>query len=588
MCRCALCYVVYCVSVTCPDATNPQSTPLSERVSFLEGKGMTKEEIQEAIERHQNGGTATSTTSIVQTVAPQQQQLPTAAPMMMSAAAPIQMMQRRARYPAYVRVLWTVSSLVGAASILTFLWNYAVQSGYIPWLRPMPPLLEAAKVQEEKEQEAKKDEALLAELSSVSSAIQKQTEELSKLSSSLDEKERDLQSKTLLTTQISSALAEQSNAQSIAELKAEISTLKTLLLSKKAENSDESNVKLEKEGNGHTKKQSVTTIGSNNTEAATTSGNSQQPSVVPQVSKAERMEMALKKLRTENSLEQLKLAAGILSMYVKNLVENPDVPRYRRIAPGNANFKQKIEPLKHHEELLKSIGFETTGLNMEWKWHTASKTTGAFDENIAILRALLKALQSLTNPKSSSNLSLEEIARASLEEFFAEQDKKKQEVASATTTTSTIITSNTVEEKRPAVQSSKSMFGAPSGSTSTSLDAFMARLEQQTSVNSIANADVNMKTSSSNTVAASAAAARDGEEKMPVAVASSISPTVTAGGPSYPESFKEVMDLIQKGETVPGIRDIEDKLSVDSSELLSQQMNAGEAAAAKPWEKIKA
>ncbi|ETM01393.1 hypothetical protein, variant [Phytophthora nicotianae] len=567
---------------------NVQSTPLSERVSFLEGKGMTKEEIQEAIERHQNGGTATSTTSIVQTVAPQQQQLPTAAPMMMSAAAPIQMMQRRARYPAYVRVLWTVSSLVGAASILTFLWNYAVQSGYIPWLRPMPPLLEAAKVQEEKEQEAKKDEALLAELSSVSSAIQKQTEELSKLSSSLDEKERDLQSKTLLTTQISSALAEQSNAQSIAELKAEISTLKTLLLSKKAENSDESNVKLEKEGNGHTKKQSVTTIGSNNTEAATTSGNSQQPSVVPQVSKAERMEMALKKLRTENSLEQLKLAAGILSMYVKNLVENPDVPRYRRIAPGNANFKQKIEPLKHHEELLQSIGFETTGLNMEWKWHTASKTTGAFDENIAILRALLKALQSLTNPKSSSNLSLEEIARASLEEFFAEQDKKKQEVASATTTTSTIITSNTVEEKRPAVQSSKSMFGAPSGSTSTSLDAFMARLEQQTSVNSIANADVNMKTSSSNTVAASAAAARDGEEKMPVAVASSISPTVTAGGPSYPESFKEVMDLIQKGETVPGIRDIEDKLSVDSSELLSQQMNAGEAAAAKPWEKIKA
>ncbi|ETK94905.1 hypothetical protein, variant [Phytophthora nicotianae CJ01A1] len=567
---------------------NVQSTPLSERVSFLEGKGMTKEEIQEAIERHQNGGTATSTTPIVQTAVPQQQQLPTAAPMMMSAAAPIQMMQRRARYPAYVRVLWTVSSLVGAASILTFLWNYAVQSGYIPWLRPMPPLLEAAKVQEEKEQEAKKDEALLAELSSVSSAIQKQTEELSKLSSSLDEKERDLQSKTLLTTQISSALAEQSNAQSIAELKAEISTLKTLLLSKKAENSDESNVKLEKEGNGHTKKQSVTTIGSNNTEAATTSGNSQQPSVVPQVSKAERMEMALKKLRTENSLEQLKLAAGILSMYVKNLVENPDVPRYRRIAPGNANFKQKIEPLKHHEELLKSIGFETTGLNMEWKWHTASKTTGAFDENIAILRALLKALQSLTNPKSSSNLSLEEIARASLEEFFAEQDKKKQEVASATTTTSTIITSNTVEEKRPAVQSSKSMFGAPSGSTSTSLDAFMARLEQQTSVNSIANADVNMKTSSSNTVAASAAAARDGEEKMPVAVASSISPTVTAGGPSYPESFKEVMDLIQKGETVPGIRDIEDKLSVDSSELLSQQMNAGEAAAAKPWEKIKA
>ncbi|KAF4037210.1 PUB domain-containing protein [Phytophthora infestans] len=566
---------------------NVQSTPLSERVSFLEGKGMTKEEIQEAIERHQNGGTATTTTQSVQPPGQQQQQFTTAAPMMMTAAAPMQMMQRRPKYPPYVRVLWTVSSLVGAASILTFLWNYAVQSGYISWLRPMPPLLEAAKVKEEKEQEAKKDEALLAQLSSVSAAIQKQTAELAKLSSSLDEKERDMQSKTLLTAQISSSLAEQGNAQSIAELKAEISTLKALLLSKKAENSGESHAELVKE----TKKQRVSAATGNiATEATATSVNPQQPPVVLQASKAERMEKALKKLRTENSLEQLKLAAGILSMYVKNLVENPDVPRYRRIAPGNANFKQKIEPLKHHEELLKSIGFEMAGLNMEWKWHTASKTTGAFDENIAILRALLKALQSLTNPKSSSSLSLEEIAHASLEEYFA--DKKKQDVASTTTTTTTVTTSSTTEEKRQAVHSSKSMFSAPSESASTSLDAFMARLEQQTSVSSIANVETSMKKEfssfSSDPIAASEVASADDEEKMPVPVASSISPTVTAGGPSFPESFKEVMDLIQKGETVPGIRDIEDKLSVDSSALLSQQMKADEAVAAKPWEKIKA
>jgi hypothetical protein len=103
-------------------------------VSFLENKGMTKEEIQEAIERHQNGEVASSAAATTQS-AMQQQQLATAAPMVMTAAAPMQqMMQHRARYPAYVRVLWTVSSLVGAASILTFLWNYAVQLGYIPWL----------------------------------------------------------------------------------------------------------------------------------------------------------------------------------------------------------------------------------------------------------------------------------------------------------------------------------------------------------------------------------------------------------------------------------------------------------------------
>ncbi|KAE9106602.1 hypothetical protein PF010_g12571 [Phytophthora fragariae] len=556
-----------------------QSTPLSERVSFLEGKGMTKEEIQEAIERHQNGGVSTSaaSTAATQPVMQPMQQLATAAPMMMTAAAPMQMMQRRTMYPPYVRVLWTLSSLVGAASVLTFLWNYAVQSGYIPWLRPMPPLLEAAKMQEEKEREAKKDEALFAELTNVSSAIQKQTEELAKLSTSLDEKERDMRSKTLLTAQISSSLAEQSNAQSIAELKAEISTLKALLLSKKAGSAGDSDVNESvKESGDKVKKESGSE--SKTTVSSSVTVNPQQPpaAVAKVVSKAERMEKALKMLRTENSLEQLKLAAGILSMYVKNLVENPEVPRYRRISPGNANFKQKIEPLKHHEELLKSIGFETMGLNMEWKWYTASKTTGAFDENIAILRALLKALQSLTNPKSSSNLSLEEIAHASLEEFSAQQDKKQESVSSTTATVTT--TTTTTEETRSTVANS-----APSGPASTSLDAFMARLEQQTSVSNISNGGSNVAKALSNDVVAD-----EEEEKMPVPVTKSISPTVTAGGPSYPESFKEVMDLIQKGETVPGIRDIEDKLSVDSSALLSQQTEAGEAAAAKPWEKIKA
>ncbi|KAE9337972.1 hypothetical protein PF008_g12270 [Phytophthora fragariae] len=556
-----------------------QSTPLSERVSFLEGKGMTKEEIQEAIERHQNGGVSTSaaSTAATQPVMQPMQQLATAAPMMMTAAAPMQMMQRRTMYPPYVRVLWTLSSLVGAASVLTFLWNYAVQSGYIPWLRPMPPLLEAAKMQEEKEREAKKDEALFAELTNVSSAIQKQTEELAKLSTSLDEKERDMRSKTLLTAQISSSLAEQSNAQSIAELKAEISTLKALLVSKKAGSAGDSDVNESvKESGDKVKKESGSE--SKTTVSSSATVNPQQPpaAVAKVVSKAERMEKALKMLRTENSLEQLKLAAGILSMYVKNLVENPEVPRYRRISPGNANFKQKIEPLKHHEELLKSIGFETMGLNMEWKWYTASKTTGAFDENIAILRALLKALQSLTNPKSSSNLSLEEIAHASLEEFSAQQDKKQESVSSTTATVTT--TTTTTEETRSTVANS-----APSGPASTSLDAFMARLEQQTSVSNISNGGSNVAKALSNDVVAD-----EEEEKMPVPVTKSISPTVTAGGPSYPESFKEVMDLIQKGETVPGIRDIEDKLSVDSSALLSQQTEAGEAAAAKPWEKIKA
>ncbi|RLN91360.1 hypothetical protein BBJ28_00023738 [Nothophytophthora sp. Chile5] len=559
---------------------------------------MTREEIQESIERHQNGGGGTS--APVPAVM-QQQPLATAAPMMMAAAAPVQqIMQRRARYPAYVRVLWTVSTLVGAASILTFLWNYALQSGYLPWLRSTPRLLEAAKVQEEKEKEAKRDEELLAELTGVSAAIQKQTAELAKLSTSLDEKERDLRSQTLLSAQISSSLAEQGNAQSIAELKAEISTLKALLLAKKDGNADDPSAAVsQSEDTG--KQIASSSVNKVSVAAAAPVKPQKQPVATPAVvSKAERMEKALKKLRTENSLEQLKLAAGILSMYVKNLVENPEVPRYRRIATGNANFKQKIEPLKHYEELLKSIGFETAGLNMEWKWHTASRTTGAFDENLAILRALLKALQSLSSPNASSNLSLEEIAHASLETYYAEKEKQKQgEVSNAASTITT--TSTTVEKKNSTVQSTMGPFSgnsASSGPSSTDLDAFMARLEQKTSLTSSSWDDTSAtKTLESTDLPVAAATATEDEEKSPVPVTSAIAPTVTASGPSYPKSFTEVMDLIQKGEPVPGIREIEDKLSVDSSALLSKQTEGVEAvesndsshaAPAKPWEKVKA
>ncbi|CEG44353.1 Peroxisomal membrane anchor protein (peroxin) [Plasmopara halstedii] len=520
---------------------NVQATPLSERVSFLEKKGLTKEEIQEAIERHQTKYISNPTVASNHQLSH-----------VTNAARAI---QYQTQFPAYARILWTVSSLVGAASILSFLWNFAVQSGYIPWLRPVVPLLEASKLQEEKEQEAKKDEALLAELSSVSSAIQQQTEELAKLSVSLDKKEHDLQSKNL-SAQISSSLIEQSNWQSIAELKAEISTLKALLLSKSTESISKVEDNIEE-----TKSESSEIL-----KTATGSVNPQQPPyVVPQVlSKAKEMMKALKEIQTENSLDQLKIASDILIMYVTNLIENPDVPRYRRIAPGNANFKQKVEPLKHHEELLKSIGFETVGLNMEWKWHTASKTTGAFDDNIAILRALLKALKSLSHPKSSyTNFSLEEIARTSLDKFVAKQEKIKCDAL-------TIPTTQTEQ---------RNIFDDPSISTSTSLDAFMERLEQQTTATNSAHSVKNVETK----VTTLHKREDVDEENLSIFTRNS-SQVVRNSEPSYPKSFTDIVDLIQKGEPVPGIRDIEEKLSVDTNDLLKEQILVQEAVT-KPWEK---
>lgn len=113
-----------------------KSTPLAERATFLAGKGMTKEEIQAAIERHETSGTA----AVPNSLPLQQQQIQSQRAQhavglgTMPTPAAVPMMPYRAQYPAYVRVLWTVSSLIGAASIITFIWNYAVDLGYIPWL----------------------------------------------------------------------------------------------------------------------------------------------------------------------------------------------------------------------------------------------------------------------------------------------------------------------------------------------------------------------------------------------------------------------------------------------------------------------
>jgi hypothetical protein len=111
---------------------NVQATPLSERVSFLEQKGMTKDEIQQAIERYQTEPDTGS--APVAPVAPVVAQgVAAVAPMVAAAAAPVQQLIRRRRMPTYLRVILTISSVVGAATILGFIWNYMVHAGYFPW-----------------------------------------------------------------------------------------------------------------------------------------------------------------------------------------------------------------------------------------------------------------------------------------------------------------------------------------------------------------------------------------------------------------------------------------------------------------------
>lgn len=223
------------------------------------------------------------------------------------------------------------------------------------------------------------------------------------------------------------------------------------------------------------------------------------------------------------------------------------------------------------------------GLNMEWKWHTADRTSGEFDDNLAILRAVLKALQSLTSPSASSSLSLEEIAHQSLEEYRQKKTEKKEveETSSAASLLESSSTHDQTESTPVPVVEQKNH----------DLESFMARLEKKASVS-----DSFSKKPAEQTVIAppSEAAEVNGEEEEKAPV-SSVDSSSTSG-PAYPKSFNEVMEMLQKGEKVPGIKEIEEKLSVDSAAYLEgavattdegEEELARPSAPAKPWEKMK-
>ena len=75
---------------------------------------------------------------------------------------------------------------------------------------------------------------------------------------------------------------------------------------------------------------------------------------------------AFEKMMNDNDDATKKSAHGMLSMILKNLKEQPDVPRYRRVKKDNPNFKKMVVPLKGHEEFLVSMGFTSRGNYFEF------------------------------------------------------------------------------------------------------------------------------------------------------------------------------------------------------------------------------
>ncbi|KAF0724440.1 hypothetical protein Ae201684P_010699 [Aphanomyces euteiches] len=397
-----------------------QSTPLSERLAFLEKKGLSRAEINAAVEKlHQ--ASATQTISASQS----------------SSASPWSLL-----YP-----------VLGTTAILGFLWRFLlydsnaenehIQKG------PAPLTQEAG--------------------NTLIQTMQQQTTEISKLVQTLHQGNRERHDRNV---------SQDEHDRVIAELRAEISSLQ----------------------------QKVKDLGGNTTVVA----KAEEPRLpedkgIDFEAVAQKMLDALELVEKDNTPEVIKTAATILLMYTKNLIEHPDVPRYRRIATGNANFKQKIEPLKHYEQLLSSIGFEKAGMNMEWKWHSAP----AFNSYMDILKAAVYAFE-CTVSNSDASKSLVENARTKL--------SGPKEVTPAGT-----------EEKETLV--------APN------LESFLTKLKN--------------KSESPN------AEAQKNE-------------------PKYPQSFGDVIKMVQNGEEVPGIKTIEDKVSTDADKCLEEPPTSQEVK--KPWQ----
>lgn len=68
----------------------------------------------------------------------------------------------------------------------------------------------------------------------------------------------------------------------------------------------------------------------------------------------------------------------LLLLFIKNLMKQPTIPRYRRISINNANFKTILQPLVGHHAVLTSIGFVLKGIYYEFEWNlTASENSAS-------------------------------------------------------------------------------------------------------------------------------------------------------------------------------------------------------------------
>jgi PUB domain len=85
--------------------------------------------------------------------------------------------------------------------------------------------------------------------------------------------------------------------------------------------------------------------------------------------------------------DAFKKSCGALTMYVRNVLDNPTLPRYRKITTTNASFKMLVQPLTGYVEVFNAIGFRSSGTgasNFEWTWQSEASQPDAKDKDTAV------------------------------------------------------------------------------------------------------------------------------------------------------------------------------------------------------------
>lgn len=316
--------------------------PLSQKLSFLEGKGLSSEEINEALSRSKRPGASDAQDgwdSSRALAAPPPHMLP------MPMAAP--------EVPLWLRLLLP-GSVLGGFAIAAL----AVHVGFRSLQASLADDSAARRLRAEQEGPGGALESLGERISDLSDALRQQMDETAELRSQLSRLSAHHEASAAV--QAATAVA----SASAGELKGEILSLKALILGR--------------DGGG--------------------GGAAALPSA-PDGAEGRRAaaEALVGEVLEGNSRESLSNGAPFLARLISNLLL--DIPRYRKFPTQNDHFKRYIEPLKGAVPLLEACGFASNGAQLEWQWGAAEGAEKA--ENEELLRFISDRVKALPKEKDS-------------------------------------------------------------------------------------------------------------------------------------------------------------------------------------------